>query len=94
MRATIYIWIRFEQAITFVVIAAIHILDKVVCKLLSALLGTRAALSLLPLLLSHPLHVSFFIFSALTLSIPTLYLLPPMHHHENDWTLLMCTCEL
>ena len=34
--ATIYIWIRFEQAITFVVIAAIHILDKVVCKLLSA----------------------------------------------------------
>ena len=32
--ATIYIWIRFEQAITFVVIAAIHILDKVVCKLL------------------------------------------------------------
>ena len=39
--ATIYIWIRFEQAITFVVIAAIHILDKVVCKLLLQQNGSK-----------------------------------------------------
>ena len=83
MRATIYIWIRFEQAITFVVIAAIHILDKVVCKLLLLQHSSTNVVSSL----SPP--CIFFIF---TLSIPTLYLLPPMHHHYsgNSCNLLQC----
>ena len=83
MRATIYIWIRFEQAITFVVIAAIHILDKVVCKLLLQKQHSSSVVSSL----SPP--CIFFIF---TLSIPTLYLLPPMHHHYsgNSCNLLQC----
>ena len=81
--ATIYIWIRFEQAITFVVIAAIHILDKVVCKLLLQKQHSSSVVSSL----SPP--CIFFIF---TLSIPTLYLLPPMHHHYsgNSCNLLQC----
>ena len=81
--ATIYIWIRFEQAITFVVIAAIHISDKVVCKLLLQKQHSSSVVSSL----SPP--CIFFIF---TLSIPTLYLLPPMHHHYsgNSCNLLQC----
>ena len=56
MRATIYIWIRFEQAITFVVIAAIHILDKVVCKLLLQQHGSKTIAFVSSL---YPLNVSF-----------------------------------